>query len=251
MKWVISSVLVVAGCGSTVTIQADDDPHEPGTGGAATTVSSGGAPTGMGDGGEAPPPLPNPCEDGSCARAFVSSERYTANLGGLEGADAKCQALADAAGMNGVFKAWLSSVAVSVGERLAHHQVPFVLVDGTTIADDWDDLVVPILDARISLDEHGQQVPFYDSAPEQLGVEEPLAWTGSHWDGTSTHESDYCGGPAWASDEPPIGNAIVGHVRIKESSVGNVGMKVLDNWAGQYQAPHACTIRHHLYCLEQ
>ena len=38
---------------------------------------------------------------------FVSSQTYDGNLGGLAGADAKCQGLADAAGLKGTFKALL------------------------------------------------------------------------------------------------------------------------------------------------
>ena len=40
--------------------------------------------------------------------AFVTSTTYTANLGGIAGADAKCQARANAAGLPGTFKAWIS-----------------------------------------------------------------------------------------------------------------------------------------------
>jgi len=42
-----------------------------------------------------------------------------------------------------------------VGGRLTHSSVPYVLVDGTRVADDWDDLVDGALDHPIDLDEHG------------------------------------------------------------------------------------------------
>ncbi len=39
---------------------------------------------------------------------FVTSTIYSADLGGIVFADAECQARADAAGLSGVFRAWLS-----------------------------------------------------------------------------------------------------------------------------------------------
>ena len=42
-------------------------------------------------------------------RVFVTSANYTGDLGGLVGADSKCQALADSAGLDGNYKAWLST----------------------------------------------------------------------------------------------------------------------------------------------
>src|SRR5207248_2675590 len=41
-------------------------------------------------------------------RVFVTSVMYDGNLGGLAGADAKCQARATAASLSGTYKAWLS-----------------------------------------------------------------------------------------------------------------------------------------------
>ena len=40
---------------------------------------------------------------------FVTSEIYLGNLGGIAGAHSKCQALANAAGISGTFRPWLSS----------------------------------------------------------------------------------------------------------------------------------------------
>lgn len=40
-------------------------------------------------------------------KMFVTSVGYTGNLGGEKGADAKCQARADVAGLEGTYKAWL------------------------------------------------------------------------------------------------------------------------------------------------
>lgn len=48
---------------------------------------------------------------------FVTSTTYTGNLGGLAGADAACQARANAAGRPGTYKAWLSTATVNANSR--------------------------------------------------------------------------------------------------------------------------------------
>jgi len=51
-------------------------------------------------------------------RVFVSSTTYNANLGGLTGGDAKCQTLADASGLGGTWKAWLSDDTTNAIDRI-------------------------------------------------------------------------------------------------------------------------------------
>ncbi|EJK59111.1 hypothetical protein THAOC_20706, partial [Thalassiosira oceanica] len=74
--------------------------------------------------------------------AFVTSERFNGNLGGLAGADAACQTIAQNAGLGGRFRAWLSDRTTDVASRFNrdHDDVPVVLVDGQRIANNWDDL---------------------------------------------------------------------------------------------------------------
>lgn len=76
---------------------------------------------------------------------FVTSERFTANLGGLAGADAKCQAAAEGAGVargGKTFKALLGDKTTSVYDRFTKDGT-FVGVDGLTLATDFDDLFLP------------------------------------------------------------------------------------------------------------
>ncbi len=87
---------------------------------------------------------------------FVTSALYQGGaLGGLDGADAACGELAEAAGLTGTFKAWLSSGTTSAADRLAHSTHPYTLVDGTRIADDWADLIDGVLRHPINVDETG------------------------------------------------------------------------------------------------
>ncbi|RZV49199.1 MAG: hypothetical protein EX268_19345, partial [Deltaproteobacteria bacterium] len=74
-------------------------------------------------------------------RIFRTDTTQNANLRGIDGADAICAAQALAAGLEGEFKAWLSTIASPVADRVAQGSGPYVLVDGTRVADDWSDLV--------------------------------------------------------------------------------------------------------------
>lgn len=91
---------------------------------------------------------------------FLSSQTYTGNLGGLPGADAKCQALANTQSSlkNKTFKAWLSDPKTAVKDRLALAKIPYALTDGTIIADNWEDLTDGALATIPSLDEAGKSV---------------------------------------------------------------------------------------------
>jgi hypothetical protein len=64
---------------------------------------------------------------------FVSSGVYSGNLGGLDGADAKCQALADAAKLGGTYRAWLSDATGSPATRFSRPPEDYVLTNRTTV----------------------------------------------------------------------------------------------------------------------
>jgi hypothetical protein len=89
-------------------------------------------------------------------RIFVTASVQNADFGGLDGADALCASQASAAGLDGEFKAWLSTMVSSVSDRLTQSSEPYVLVDGTPVANDWDDLVDGSILVPINLDASGQ-----------------------------------------------------------------------------------------------
>src|SRR5215211_4295256 len=95
------------------------------------------------------------CGAGGPCRVFLSSIRYDGNLGGLNGADAKCQDLANAAGLPGSYKAWLSDSTSSPSSRFVPSTGPYRLVTGTTIAANWTDLTDGPLLAPITVTETG------------------------------------------------------------------------------------------------
>lgn len=92
-------------------------------------------------------------------RVFVTSATYDGNLGGLQGADQKCKNLAAAAGLGGNWRAWLSDTSTSVASRFNKSSNPYKLLDGTTIASNWNDLTDGNLNAPIMLMESGVTVP--------------------------------------------------------------------------------------------
>ncbi len=101
------------------------------------------------------------CVGGVCAHhVFVSSATYTGNLGGLVGADTKCQTLASTAGLPGIYRAWLSDGTNGAATRLTHSTQPYVLSDGkTVVANDWTGLTSGTLLHAIDLTETGQPPP--------------------------------------------------------------------------------------------
>jgi hypothetical protein len=108
-----------------------------------------------------------PCGGETSKCMFVTSSLPRGNLGGLAGADATCNALASAADLPGAgdYLAWLSAGGVSPSSRFTRATVPYKEVDGTTIADDWNDLTScdpSCLDAPITLNEAGGVVPVFE-----------------------------------------------------------------------------------------
>lgn len=71
---------------------------------------------------------------------FVSGAQFNGNLGGIEGADQKCQTLAEAANLAGAYYAWVSDAETSPALRFTKSTTPYKLVDGTVIADSWVEL---------------------------------------------------------------------------------------------------------------
>src|SRR5260221_1561522 len=150
------------------------------------------------DSPDSPPPSDSPAPR---KRIFTSSQTYLANMGGLAGADAKCQGLADAAKIGGTYRAWLSDSKTSAKSRLTHATVPYVLVNGTVVAADWTDLVSGALSHDIDMTELGTVSPdgksYYGfkrvwTATETSGAMYDLTTTGvansSCWDWTYTAE---------------------------------------------------------------
>lgn len=91
---------------------------------------------------------------------FISSATYSGVLGGVSGADLKCQALAQAVGLTNPFKfrAWISDGVKSPASRFEEIDLtdaPYILRDGRIVAQSFDELTVMGPRTGISLTEKG------------------------------------------------------------------------------------------------
>ena len=161
-------------------------------------------------------PEPTPAD---VMRVFATSTTHDGSFGGVAGADALCATSAATAGLSGTFKAWLSASGGSPATTFTTAAVPYVLVDGTVVAMDWDDLVDGTLAHPIDQDENGDPV------------------NGDVWTGTDT-----------------LGNAAAGAAcsdwssRSGSGQCGNTG-QAGSGWTA-FSLP-SCSLALHLYCFEQ
>ena len=120
-------------------------------------------------------------------RIFVTSQVYAGDFGSIEAADMICQSAATTAGLPGTYWAWLSSSDDSPEKRFVRSLVPYLLVDDTVIASDWEDLVDGQLAHPILLSESGD-VPDPGTHPcMPPGVR--VVWTGTTPQGTPLPDS--------------------------------------------------------------
>jgi hypothetical protein len=115
-------------------------------------------------------------------RVFLTSTLYDGKLGGLSGADLKCQLKADSLNLGGSFKAWLSDSKTAASSRLTNWNGPYKTMDGIEIAENWTDLTDGVLKAPINIDEFGYKISWdawtnTDEKGESLGSEDCIGWT--------------------------------------------------------------------------
>lgn len=134
-----------------------------------------------------------------------------ANLGGLEGADAHCQALAEAAGSGDrVWRAYLSTQipgerGISARDRIGTG--PWYNSAGVLVAEGIDQLhVQPNIFASTALDENGERINARGEPPVEHDI-----LTGSQVDGTAfpPRVTDDMTCSNWTSND--TGSAMVGH----------------------------------------
>jgi hypothetical protein len=167
------------------------------------------------------------CEGGSCVaarRVFISSERYTGNMGGAAGADANCQTLADAAELGGTWMAYL----VDSTNTLARHSqadVPYVRLDGVRVANDWADLSDESILAPLNYSELRQPA----GGNVHTGLSNVAGGTNQHCDDWTYAGGDCLSGAA--------------------CSAGGESGQVDNHWDGFFV--FQCSSNYRLYCIEQ
>lgn len=154
-------------------------------------------------------------------RFFVSSQSFSGNLAGLAGADIKCQLAADAAGLGGVWKAWLSTLSDAASTRLSL-SYPLVTVNGIAIFETENERLIGLPRTALNVDENGHVVGNVN------------VWTNTDTVGAS--RSADCN--SWTT-------AVSG-------MNGGVGLSAdlsVNRWTDAGNA--ACNTLAHLYCVEQ
>lgn len=153
-------------------------------------------------------------------RVFATAQRYNGNLGGVPGADAKCQAAADGANLGGEWRAWISTSAAQASLRFEAGGA-WVQVDGATVV--FDGLAALSAGARaaVSLTETG------------------AAATGPVWTGT-----DLEGRPSLVDCESWTTTAPVVQATVGTATAAGAA------WTDR-GAPISCTSSARLYCFEQ
>jgi hypothetical protein len=183
---------------------------------------------------------------------FVTSKTYDGNLGGLAGADAKCQELADEAELPGQYKAWLSDNMFSPINRFTMGFTNYRLVDGTIVASNFQQLLTQNLQNPINRMENGiklltappDHVPrvWSDTNLNIYGLEYPV---GGDW---FTHCNQ------WTSNLPPLQVENV----VYYAFLGNP-YRTSNSWSLEVDPdgyPYdfvfdACSNENRLYCFQQ
>jgi hypothetical protein len=152
------------------------------------------------------------------------------NLGGVTGADGKCQKLADDAKLLGTWRAWVSTPASSVDARFTKSTTPYVRLDGVKVAASYADLTASgVVMASISVDEKKNVVTGGSSG-------KALVWTNTSVAGASKDTSQTCAGWTVADNMTAVvGNAL-------EDGAG---------WTALTNMFPACVTALRLYCFEQ
>ena len=139
--------------------------------------------------------------------AFITSASFNSNLGGLTGADDKCQAEADSPASivpSGTYMAWLSDGTDSPDTRFTRSSHPYVLPDGTKVAEGYTDLTDGSIQHPLNIDATGAPVGFKHY------------WTGTFADGTTVRDNETCS--AWGIDPPGYVYGMVGLSTKKSTS---------------------------------
>jgi hypothetical protein len=156
---------------------------------------------------------------------FITTAIYRGNLGGLSGADTICTSAAQAGGLGGSWKAWLSDGTTNAIDRI-NDVGPWYLVGTSTkvFTDKANLMTQPLVEIRTT--EKGMPVPVN-------GNHLVLSWTATQTGGT--HGTSHC--LSWTSQS--------------FNDNGAYGLATPANEWTDASATIGCNQLLHLYCLQQ
>jgi hypothetical protein len=168
---------------------------------------------------------------------FVTSDTFVGgSLGGLAGADARCTKWA--AGVNlppGPYLAWLSDATGSPVSRFPEDVGPYVLTDGTVVANNWSDLTSGKLRHVIDRTQMGNSPP-----PSTGGCAGQTVWSNTSLNGTIKNPAFSCGD--WS--DPMARNAAWGNATSLTAWTDSCTVSGAD-------PALACLSSASLYCFQQ
>jgi hypothetical protein len=218
----------VAGTAGATLGGAPSDAGAPnGLGGSAAGDSSAGSAGASGSAGDC-------AVGGDDKLIFVSSTLYTGSLGGLGGADSKCQALADDAKLCGTFKAWLSDATGNAADRLTQATGNYVLTTGQVVANGWTGLTTLTLLHAINVTEAKGAAPV--GTVKCGGSPLTPVWTGADRTGVPPQNGS-CSD--WGSTSTTPGG-VFGNADATNGA-----------WSGACQLTTVCAQTAALYCVQQ
>jgi len=170
---------------------------------------------------------------------FLSSTTYTGDLGGVSGADLKCQTLAKVfdPGHAHRYRAWISDSLSEPANSFEHGAMfaatPYVLRSGVVVAESFDDLI-----------EHGPKLGI--TLTDTLAtVHDWPVWTHTTYAGTAVPDDHHCA--QWTSKAVPLAGA----TGTSGLSPGSPDLQAWtdERWWTRHEEQF-CSSARRLYCFE-
>jgi len=174
---------------------------------------------------------------------LISSKKFGANLGGLTGADLRCQNLAKDANLTGAagYRAWLSDDDESPLTRLEFNSEPLVLLSGVEVAEDLDALIANGPGDGITVTEL------------RTTLMEARVWTNTAVTGEVFSDTDHC--KNWTSTAPTNPDNTPSAASTGLNAVSKLPADDWNQWSDgrwwtHFLVPLQCSYTAHLYCVE-
>ncbi len=162
---------------------------------------------------------------GGAFGVFTTSTFYDGNLGGVAGADAKCQAIATNKGFGGTWRAWISDSTSSPNTRFENKNTTSAFARfGAIIATNWSALTSTTSSPPINIDENGVLVPG------------SYVWTNTANNGNVNSASTSYNCTNWTSNSSGLNG---------NSAYLNQGGSWWSSWSSQ-----TCNLTAPLYCFQ-